>query len=127
MKSRAGSRAVLVKFSVGFSPCRAVRLSSSLSSVSFYAVLVKFSSACASCRAVQLSSSLSSVSFYAVLLKFSVGFSPCRAVRLSSSLNSVWFYEVLLLSCAAAFLSRETIVTYLPLLFRLASITGRRL
>ena len=62
--SRAGSRAVLVKFLVGFSPFRAVRLSSSLGSVSFYAVLVRFSFGCAPCRAVQLSSSLSSVEFH---------------------------------------------------------------
>ena len=37
------------------------------------------------------------------------------------------FHAVLAGSSSAGFLSRKTIVTLMPLLFRLASITGRRL
>ena len=49
------------------------------------------------------------------------------SMQLSSLMGSNWFYAVLAGSYSEGFLSRGTIVTYLPPLLRLASITGRRL
>ena len=51
----------------------------------------------------------------------------CFTCRAGSAELFAEFYAVLAGSSSAGFLSRRTIVTYLPLLFRLASITGRRL